>query len=308
MEYGPHLKFKPPHLKEETEMTKTWLITGSANGLGRRIAETVLDNGDRLVATARRADLLADLQEKYGDKIAVATLDVTNGAAAHAAVRVAVDTFGGLDVLVNNAGFASVAPFEQMHEDDFKAQMDTNFYGVVNLTRAAIPVMREQRSGYIINISSGAGRLGAPGMSAYHAAKFAVGGFAESVAKEVAGFGVNIIAVEPGSMPTNWATLASKNAPKLMPDYEPSVGHLLAMTQGLAGNEIGDLNKYAKVIFDLSRMDALPNHLILGSDALFAVRMVEAARDKATAQWEHISKSTDRDGADLSFLENLSLH
>lgn len=89
MEYGPHLKFKPPHLKEETEMTKTWLITGSANGLGRRIAETVLDNGDRLVATARRADLLADLQEKYGDKIAVATLDVTNGAAAHAAVRVA---------------------------------------------------------------------------------------------------------------------------------------------------------------------------------------------------------------------------
>jgi NAD(P)-dependent dehydrogenase (short-subunit alcohol dehydrogenase family) len=289
-------------------MTKTWLITGSANGLGRTIAETILDNGDRLVATARRTDLLADLQERYGDQIAVATLDVTNAAAAQAAVKVAVDTFGGLDVLVNNAGFASIAPFEQMREDDFKAQIDTNFYGVVNLTRAAIPTMRKQRSGYIINISSGGGRLGAPGGSAYHAAKFAVGGFTESVAKEVAGFGVKIVAVEPGSMPTNWAPIALKSVPKLTQDYEPSVGKMLTMMERLSGNEIGDLNKYAKVIFDLSRMDALPNHLLLGSDALFGVRMAEASRDKATAEWEHISKSTDRDGADLSFLEHLSLH
>src|ERR1700726_1926638 len=194
-------------------MTKTRLITGSANGLGRTIAETILANGDRLVATARKTDLLAEVKEKYGDRIALATLDVTDAAATQAAVNVAIDTFGALDVLVNNAGFGSIAPFEQMLEDDFKAQIDTNFYGVVNLTRAALPVMRAQRSGYIINISSGAGRLGAPGMSAYHAAKFAVGGFTESVAKEVAGFGVKIIAVEPGSMPTNWASLASKSAP-----------------------------------------------------------------------------------------------
>lgn len=288
-------------------MTKTWLITGSANGLGRTIAETVLENGDRLVATARNTDRLADLRDAYGDQIALATLDVTDAAAAHAAIRVAVETFGGLDVLVNNAGFGHVSPFEQMPEEDFKAQIDTNFYGVVNLTRAAIPVMREQRSGHIINISSGAGRLGAPGMSAYHAAKFAVGGFTESVAKEVAACGIKIIAVEPGSMPTSWAQFASRNAPTLMPDYEPSVGHLLSMTKNLSGNEIGDLNKYAQVIFDLSREDSLPNHLILGSDALFAVRMVEALRDKAAAEWEAVSKSTDRDGADLSFLDHLSL-
>ncbi|HWZ48442.1 MAG TPA: SDR family NAD(P)-dependent oxidoreductase, partial [Herbaspirillum sp.] len=113
-------------------MTKTWLITGSANGLGRTIAETILANGDRLVATARRTDLLAELKEKYGDRIALATLDVTDAAAAQAAVNVAIDTFGALDVLVNNAGFGSIAPFEQMLEDDFKAQIDTNFYGVVN--------------------------------------------------------------------------------------------------------------------------------------------------------------------------------
>jgi NAD(P)-dependent dehydrogenase (short-subunit alcohol dehydrogenase family) len=144
-------------------------------------------------------------------------------------------------------------------------------------------------------------------MSAYHAAKFAVGGFTESVAEEVAGCGVKIIAVEPGSIPTSWAQLALQNAPKLMPDYEPSVGHVLSMTKNLSGNEIGDLKKYAKVIFDLSRKDALPNHLILGSDALFAIRIVEAAREKAAAEWEHVTKSTDRDGADLSFLDHLSL-
>ncbi|MFC3653392.1 SDR family NAD(P)-dependent oxidoreductase [Dyella humi] len=287
-------------------MAKTWLITASAHGLGRTIAETVLDNGDRLVATARRTELLADLQERYGNQITIAALDVTDTTAAQAAVKIAVDRFGGLDVLVNNAGFSSVAPFEQLSENDFKAQIDTNFYGVVNLTRAVLPVMRKQRSGCVINISSGAGRLGSPGMSAYHAAKFAVGGFTESVAKEVAGFGVKMIAVEPGSMPTSWAPLAMKSAPKVLPEYESSVGHLLTMMESLSGNAIGDLKKYAKVIFDLSRMDALPNHLILGSDALFAVRMVEAARDKATAEWEHVSKSTDRDGADLSFLEHLA--
>lgn len=289
-----------------TSTSKTWLITGCAQGLGRAIADTVLANGDRLVATARRPELLADLQQRYGEQVAIAVLDVTDADAAQAAVRLAIDTFGGLDVLVNNAGYASMAPFEQMPDADFKAQMDANFYGVVNLTRAVLPRMRAQRAGHIINISSGAGRLGTPGMSAYHAAKFAVGGFTESVAKEVAGFGVHMVAVEPGSMPTGWAPTALNSAVKLLPDYEASVGHLVAMLGGLPGNEVGDLKLYAQVIFDLSRKDALPNHLLLGSDALFAVRMAEAARDKATAEWEHVSTSTDRVGADLSFLDQLS--
>jgi NAD(P)-dependent dehydrogenase (short-subunit alcohol dehydrogenase family) len=292
---------------QEMKKARTWLITGSAHGLGRTIAETVLANGDRLVATARRTELLADLKQRYGGQIAVVALDVTDPHAAQAAVNVAVDTFGGLDVLVNNAGFATVAPFEHMPEADFKAQMDTNFYGVVHLTRAALPVMRTQRSGHIINISSGAGRLGVPGMSAYHAAKFAVGGFTESVAKEAAGFGVKIVAVEPGSMPTSWGSLALESAPVLPPDYEGSVGHTLAAMTGMAGKEVGDLQRYAQVIFELSRMDSLPNHLILGSDALFAVRMAEAARDKATAEWEHVTTSTDRAGSDRSYLEKLKL-
>src|SRR6202046_4116348 len=134
-------------------MSKVWLITGSARGLGRNIAEAVLATGDRLVATARNPDALEDLQARYGDQTRVAALDVTDAEAAVRAVRVAVESFGRLDVLVNNAGFGHIAPFEQTTAEDFRAQIDANFFGVVNLTRAALPVMRRQRSGRIINIS-----------------------------------------------------------------------------------------------------------------------------------------------------------
>jgi NAD(P)-dependent dehydrogenase (short-subunit alcohol dehydrogenase family) len=288
-------------------MSKTWFVTGSAHGLGRAIVEAALLNGDRVFASARNTERLAELKQAHGDRIALATLDVNDAAAAQATVDRSVEEFGGLDVLVNNAGFAQIAPFEQLAEADFKAQIDTNFYGVVNLTRAVLPHMRRQRAGHIINISSGAGRLGAPGMSAYNAAKFAVGGFTESVAIEVAPFGVKMVAVEPGSMPTSWARSAVEGAPELLAEYQATVGHMTERTTHLIGNEVGDLNKYAEVIFHLSRKDSLPAHLILGSDALLFIRMAESARERAAAEWEPISRSTDRDGADLSFLEKMSL-
>jgi NAD(P)-dependent dehydrogenase (short-subunit alcohol dehydrogenase family) len=288
-------------------MQKTWLVTGSAGGLGRAITELVLASGDQVVATARQPERLAALQAQYGSRIIVAALDVTDVGAADVAVKRAIGAYGRLDVLVNNAGFAKIAPFEQTALEDFRAQIDTNFYGVVNLTRSALPTMRQQRSGHIINISSGAGRIGAAGMSAYSAAKFAVGGFTESLAKEVATFGVRVIAVEPGSMQTNWASSASADTADVSPDYELTVGHSLAAARQLAGNEIGDLQKYAQVIFDLSRRNELPNHLLLGSDAFFVVRKGDTARDKAAAEWEGVSRSTDREGADLSFLSHVAI-
>ncbi|QSX73877.1 SDR family NAD(P)-dependent oxidoreductase [Lysobacter arenosi] len=289
-------------------MSKVWLITGSASGLGRAIAEHVLEQGDRLVATARRPEVVAELRDKYAGRVALAALDVTDPAQAEIAVEVALREFGRLDVLVNNAGFARVGPFEQMPPADFNAQIDANFYGVVNLVRAAIPTMRQQQSGHIINISSGAGRLGAPGMAAYHAAKWAVGGFTESIAKELRGFGVHTVAVEPGSMPTRWAASAGTATPVLLPEYEPSVGRVIGILQTLAGHEIGDLAKYAKAMFNLSRADELPNHLILGSDALSAIRAAEHARDEAARAWEEVTLSTDRAGANLDFLANLPPH
>ena len=151
-------------------MSKVWLVTGSASGLGRDIAEAVLTSGDQLVATARDPRLLEDLMKKYGDQVRTAPLDVTDEALAYAAVQAALDAFGRLDVVVNNAGYADVAPFEQLTPERFKAVIDSNFYGVVNVSRAALPVMRKQKSGCILQISSVGGRFANPGAAAYHAA------------------------------------------------------------------------------------------------------------------------------------------
>ena len=184
-------------------MSKVWLVTGSASGLGRNIAEAVLACGDRLVATARDPHRLEDLVKKYGDQVRTAPLDVADEEVAKAAVQGAVGVFGRLDVVVNNAGYGDVAPFEQLSSERFKAVVDTNFYGVVNVTRAALPIMRKQRSGCILQVSSLGGRLALPGSTAYHAAKWAVGGFTESLAQEVVPFGIRVCALEPGGM--SWA-------------------------------------------------------------------------------------------------------
>src|SRR5580704_15288592 len=181
-------------------MDKVWLVTGSASGLGRNIAEAVLESGDRLVATARDPKRVDDLVKKYGDRVRAVSLDVADESASQAAVQVAIDAFGRLDVVVNNAGYGDIAPFEQLSAERFKAVVDTNFYGVVNVTRAVIPIMRKQRSGYIFQVSSVGGRLTRPGSTAYHAAKWAVGGFTESLAQEAAPFGVKVCALEPGGM------------------------------------------------------------------------------------------------------------
>jgi NAD(P)-dependent dehydrogenase (short-subunit alcohol dehydrogenase family) len=274
-------------------MSKVWLVTGSASGLGRNIAEAVLASGDRLVATARDPRRLGDLVEKYGDQVRTAPLDVADEGAAYRAVQVAVDAFGRLDVLVNNAGYGDIAPFEQVSSERFKALVDTNFYGVVNMTRAALPIMRKQKSGYILQISSVGGRLALAGSAAYHAAKWAVGGFTEALAQEVASFGVKVCALEPGGMRTNWGARASKETPDLLPDYEPSVGALAKMLKSHWGQENGDPAKVAQVVLRLAASDRLPAHLLLGSDAVQYAGQAEAARAADAERWREISVSTD---------------
>lgn len=286
-------------------MTKTWLITGSARGLGRSITEAALAAGNNVVATARDPGRLNDLQERYPDTLLTFALDVTDAEAAKAAVTFAVDSFGGVDVLVNNAGFGHTAPFEQTDEEDFRAQIDTNFYGVVNLTRAVLPGMRSRRSGHIINISSIGGRCSTPGLSAYQAAKWAVGGFTEVLAKEAAPFGVKLISVEPGGMRTDWGEIARGNAPDLLPDYQPSVGAVLDLFKAYVGNEIGDPERIAQIVLDLSRRETLPAHLVLGSDALFVLAQADAERQKQAAEWAEVSRSSDFDGTDLVALQKL---
>jgi NAD(P)-dependent dehydrogenase (short-subunit alcohol dehydrogenase family) len=283
---------------------KTWLVTGCSSGLGRAIADAVLENGDNLVATARDTQQLADLSDIYRDRVSLVTLDVRSAQTAGRAVLEAVDQYGALDVLVNNAGFSVTAAFEHTSAEQFDAQIDTNFFGVVNLMRAAIPVMRRQRSGRIINISSAAGRVGMASQSAYCAAKSAVNGLTEAVAQEVAGFGVKVIAVEPGSMRTNFGNVTIGESPEPDAQYDASVGAFLRTLQLINGKEVGDIIKIAKIIISLARKEDIPSHLILGSDALAVIRAGEKSRDAMRAEWEAVSRSSDADDADLSWLDN----
>jgi NAD(P)-dependent dehydrogenase (short-subunit alcohol dehydrogenase family) len=279
-------------------MSKVWLVTGSSRGLGRKIVETVLAAGDRVVATARDPRQLADLIARHGDHVRAAALDVTDPAAARAAVQVALDAFGRLDVVVNNAGFGHVAPFEQSDEQDFRAQIDTNFYGVVNVTRAALPTLRQQRAGHIIQISSVGGRIGTPGLSAYQAAKWAVGGFTEVLRQELAPLGVKLTTLEPGGMRTDWAVEARGAVRDIHPDYAPSVGALVDMLTPYIGHETGDPAKVAEVVLRLASHDNPPAHLLLGSDAVHYAGQADAARDAAGKAWRDVSVSTDFSAAD----------
>jgi NAD(P)-dependent dehydrogenase (short-subunit alcohol dehydrogenase family) len=274
-------------------MSKVWLVTGSASGLGRHISEAVLVAGDRLVATARNTALLDDLKARYGEQLRVVTLDVTDVVAAKAAVAATLEAFGRIDVLVNNAGYGAFSPFEQTSDNDFRAQIDTNFYGVVNLSRAVLPTMRVQRSGHIIQISSVGGRIGTPGLSAYQAAKWAVGGFSEVLAMETAAFGVKVCVLEPGGMKTNWGPRAAGGVPDLLADYQPSVGAIVGMVGEHIGHENSDPAKVAGVVLQIANHDQPPLHLLLGRDALHYCGQVEAARSAAAEAWAPVSKSVD---------------
>src|SRR6202171_2805583 len=277
---------------EDLEMAKVWLITGSGNGLGRDIAEAALAAGDSVVAGARRTEERTPLVAQYGERVKPVTLEVRDEAAAKRAVQLAVDTFGRLDVLVNNAGYGQIGPFEQLSAEDFQAVVDTCLYGVVYTTRAAIPVMREQKSGHIFQVSSVGGRHAVPGNTPYHAAKWAVGGFSDSLAMEVAPFGVKVCTLEPGGIRTNWARRAVQNAPDLLPEYEASVGAFLKMLRSLEGRLESDPRKIADVILQLAKSDEVPVRLILGVDAEQRVQQAEAARAVEAEKWRHLTVST----------------
>src|ERR1700735_3570703 len=273
-------------------MSKVWLITGSGNVLGRDIAEAALAAGDSVVTGARRTEELASLVAQYGARVKPVALDVREETAAKAATQLAVDTFGRLDVLVNNAGYGQIAPFEQISAEDFQAVVDTCFYGVVYTTRAAVPVMRKQKSGHIFQVSSTGGRRAVPGNTPYHAAKWAVGGFSDSLAMEVAPFGVKVCTMEPGGIRTNWARRAGQNAPDLLPEYEATVGSFLKILRGLEERAEGDPRKIADVIVQLANSDEVPVRLILGVDAEKRVQQAEAARASEAEKFRHLTAST----------------
>jgi NAD(P)-dependent dehydrogenase (short-subunit alcohol dehydrogenase family) len=280
--------------KQGDAVPKVWLVTGAGRGLGRAIAEAALAAGNRLLATVRNPDQIAALEDRYGsDRFRAAVLDVADAGKARAAVQAAIDGFGRLDVLVNNAGFAHFAPFEQASADDFQYQIDTCFYGVVHFTRAALPTLRAQRGGRIINISSVGGRIGSPGLAAYQSAKWAVSGFSEVLAQEAAPFGVKVTAVEPGSMRTDWARTALSQVPELLPDYAAGVRPTQDVLEQLVDGSLGDPARIAEVILRLAGHDDPPIHLFIGSDGVHSYDRAEAARSAVAERWREVSESTD---------------
>jgi NAD(P)-dependent dehydrogenase (short-subunit alcohol dehydrogenase family) len=276
---------------------QVFLLTGSSRGLGRKIAEAVLAAGHQLVATARNPASLAGLAERYGDQVLPVALDVTDPEAARAAVAAGIEAFGRLDVVVNNAGYANLAAVEDITLEDFRAQVDANLFGVVNVTKAALPVLRAQGGGHIIQVSSVGGRLATAGLSAYQAAKWAVGGFSEVLAREVGPLGIKVTVLEPGGMQTDWAGSSMQVAP-VSPPYQPTVGAMAAVHDGLgSAGSLGDPAKVAQVVLEVAGMPEPPLRLILGSEAYAYATAAARALAESDAAWRELTASTDRDDA-----------
>jgi NAD(P)-dependent dehydrogenase (short-subunit alcohol dehydrogenase family) len=278
-------------LRKEKAMSQRWLITGSSRGIGRALSEAVLDAGHRLIATARDPAQLADLTERHGEAVRVTALDVTDPSAAQAAVRLATESFGGLDVLVNNAGYGNVNSVEDTGLDEFRRQLETNLFGTIIVTKAAIPIMREQRRGHIIQFSSVGGRIGAPGRAAYWTAK-CVEGFSEVLAQEMALIGVKVTVIEPGGFRTDFAG-SSTLLKDGRSEYDQVVGAAARMQRAFNGRQPGDPAQAAKVILKVAAMDRPPLRLPLGSDAIEAIERADRTKLEELRRWRELSLSTD---------------
>lgn len=280
-------------------MTKTWLITGSSRGFGRELAKAVLDSGDKVVATARRPEQLDKLVREYGKDIRAVALDVTDAVAARAAVRTALDEFGALDVVVNNAGYANSAPIEETPDDDFRAQIETNLFGVVNVTKAALSVLREQRSGHFVQFSSIGGRVGGtPGMGAYQTAKWAVEGFSEVLANEVKPLGIKVTIIEPGAFRTEWAS-SSMRTPQVSEDYDQTVGAMNRYRETTVDTWPGDPARAARIITDIVGLDEPPLRLLLGAGAVESAQKASKVRAAEAEKWADVSRSADFPAGEL---------
>ncbi|AWB93036.1 SDR family NAD(P)-dependent oxidoreductase [Aeromicrobium chenweiae] len=269
----------------------TWFITGASRGFGRSLASAALEAGDQVVASARRPEQLADLVERYGDRAMTVALDVTDRAQADAALTAAKERFGRVDVVVNNAGYANLAPVESTAEEDFRRQFETNFWGVYNVSTAALPLLKEQGGGLVVQFSSVGGRVGGtPGLGSYQAAKFAVDGFTRVLAAEAAPFGIRYLVVEPGGFATDWAG-SSMDVPRIPEEYEETVGRLADRLRSAPA--AGDPARAGEILVRIAHSDQVPTHLLLGSGAVTMAVDHSAAQIAEATAWHGVSASAD---------------
>jgi NAD(P)-dependent dehydrogenase (short-subunit alcohol dehydrogenase family) len=280
-------------------MSKVWLITGASRGLGRAFTEGVLKAGHRVVATSRNSEQLADVASRFGKSVRTVSLDVTNEAQAKHAVDAAIQTLGGLDVLVNNAGYGNVCPVEDTSLADFRAQIETNLFGVIIMTKAVLPYFRERGSGHVIQISSIGGRVGPPGRAAYAASKFGVEGFSELLSKEVGLLGIKVTIVEPGGFRTDFAG-SSTELREGRPEYDATVGATVRFQRDYDGKQPGDPIKAANALLRITSLSEPPLRLLLGSYAYTAAENHGLQILTSDREWKDLSISTDYRLPDLS--------
>ncbi|UIJ33801.1 SDR family oxidoreductase [Allobranchiibius sp. GilTou73] len=260
---------------------KVWFITGASKGFGREWAIAALERGDKVAATARKTDTLDDLVQKYGDAILPLQLNVNDRDADFAAVKAAHDNFGRLDVVVNNAGYGHFGMVEELSEQDLRDQLETNLFGAVWVTQAALPYLREQKSGHILQVSSIGGISAFPIVGAYHASKWALEGISQALAQEVADFGIHVTLIEPGGFSTDWAGPSSKHSAELSA-YDETRTKVMEQRQ-TRNAEPGDPAASAAAVLKLVDADEPPLRVFFGSGP---IRIAKADYESRLANWE----------------------
>ena len=246
------------------ESSRVWLITGSSTGFGRALAEAALAQGDRVIVTARNVSKIQDLEHQYPQTAKAVRLDVTDQAAIQTAVQSSLAAFGRIDVLVNNAGYGLMGAVEEVSDQQIRDQFETNFFGLLNVTRAFIPTFKKQGSGHILNLSSGGGRMTLPTMGLYHASKFAVEGLSETLAQELKPFGIKVTIIEPAAFDTDFANRSLITAHP-MPEYDPFRKQIVKFS---LEHPLGHVSTGVQAMLKVVKLPDPPLHLAIGPDVL----------------------------------------
>jgi NAD(P)-dependent dehydrogenase (short-subunit alcohol dehydrogenase family) len=274
-------------------MSKVWLITGCSTGFGRELAKSALEAGHKVVVTARNPDDIKDIADAYpGTSIAV-KLDVTKIAEIKSAVQQTIEKFGRIDVLVNNAGIGYFGAIEESEEDEVRRMFEINFFGLANMTKEVLPIMRKQRSGHVVNIASIGGLVGYPAVGFYNATKFAVDGFSESLSKETAPLGIKVTVIAPSGFRTDWAGRSANSSKTVIEDYASTAGQNKNNIRGYSGNQPGDPLRAAKAIIKAVESENPPLRLLLGAAALKNARIKLNELKKDFDAWEETSAGAD---------------
>lgn len=290
-------------MTSQSKQQLVWFITGASTGFGRELAEQTLRSGYKVVVTARKREQIADLTKQYPDAALALSLDVTDQSSVDGAVAAAIEQFGRVDVVVNNAGFGLAGAIEEATEAEYMPVFETNVFGVIRVTKAFLPHLRKQRSGHIVNLSSMAGLVGFAGWGYYNATKFAVNGFSEALALEVEPLGIHVTVIEPGPFRTDFLGRSGAEAALRISDYDATAGKIRDYKQDQAGKQKGNPVRAIEAIIDVVESSEPPRHLVLGERALTVFRARLDQWKENLEKYEDTTLGTDFPHEDASAIE-----